>query len=358
MTNVAIVRYKRNGKRFEIACYKNKVVNWRNKVETDIDEVLQIDRIFKDVVKGVYASKKDLVKAFGTDMDTETIIREILMKGKEQISDKERDVQLKSLYLDIATIVSQKCVNPDTKRPYPVKMIERTMKQHHFNPHPNSSAKKQALECIRFLRDKIPIERAKMRVRVGVASDAAKDAETSLRDCLEKLGAVQIDEPTSSSSSSKAKDQSRAHLYFSFDPSLYREVHKMTKRVGKATLHVLNNQEITATIREENAVSASSRDVKNTNRTTSTMVSDVVRDVTLSQSKAKVVVPSAGSKRVRGCRTCGGQFPDLASFKAHYKTEWHRYNQKAKQSSNDLVCVSEEAFNALSRDDIDRAFAM
>ena len=32
LTNVAIVRFRKYGKRFEIACYKNKVVSWRNKV--------------------------------------------------------------------------------------------------------------------------------------------------------------------------------------------------------------------------------------------------------------------------------------------------------------------------------------
>ena len=32
LTNVAIVRMKKAGKRFEIACYKNKVISWRNKV--------------------------------------------------------------------------------------------------------------------------------------------------------------------------------------------------------------------------------------------------------------------------------------------------------------------------------------
>lgn len=30
LTNVAVVRYKKKGKRFEVACYKNKVLNWRN----------------------------------------------------------------------------------------------------------------------------------------------------------------------------------------------------------------------------------------------------------------------------------------------------------------------------------------
>jgi len=29
MTNVAIVRLRHKGKRYELACYKNKVIDWR-----------------------------------------------------------------------------------------------------------------------------------------------------------------------------------------------------------------------------------------------------------------------------------------------------------------------------------------
>ena len=32
LTNVSIVRLKKGGKRFEVACYKNKVLEWRNNV--------------------------------------------------------------------------------------------------------------------------------------------------------------------------------------------------------------------------------------------------------------------------------------------------------------------------------------
>jgi len=32
LTNVAVVRMKKGGKRFEIACYKNKVLSWRSGV--------------------------------------------------------------------------------------------------------------------------------------------------------------------------------------------------------------------------------------------------------------------------------------------------------------------------------------
>ena len=60
MTNVAIIRLKKGGKKFEIACYKNKAINWRNKQESNLSEVLQIDQIFTNVSKGEVAKHKDL----------------------------------------------------------------------------------------------------------------------------------------------------------------------------------------------------------------------------------------------------------------------------------------------------------
>jgi ribosome maturation protein SDO1 len=70
LTNVAVVRYKKGGQRFEIACYKNKVISWRNKVDTNLDDVLQSYSIFMNVSKGQVAKKEDLVKAFGTEDET------------------------------------------------------------------------------------------------------------------------------------------------------------------------------------------------------------------------------------------------------------------------------------------------
>merc|ERR1711972_1230735 len=97
LTNVAVVRLKRNGKRFEIACYKNKVLSWRDKSETDIDEVLQIHEIFLNVSKGLTAKTQDLQKAFGEviknvdDREQKTeICKFILEKGQLQVSETEK----------------------------------------------------------------------------------------------------------------------------------------------------------------------------------------------------------------------------------------------------------------------------
>ena len=70
LTNVAVVRLKKAGHRFEIACYKNKVVSWRNKVDTDLDDVLQSYSVFINVSKGQMAKKEDLIEVFGTDDQT------------------------------------------------------------------------------------------------------------------------------------------------------------------------------------------------------------------------------------------------------------------------------------------------
>lgn len=40
LTNVAIIKHKVKGATFEIACYKNKVIDWRNGLENKISEVL------------------------------------------------------------------------------------------------------------------------------------------------------------------------------------------------------------------------------------------------------------------------------------------------------------------------------
>ena len=76
LTNVSLVRMKKGKKRFEIACYQNKVQDWRLKVEKDIDEVLQIPQVFINVSKGQVANNDDLQKCF-VNTNQDEIIAEI-----------------------------------------------------------------------------------------------------------------------------------------------------------------------------------------------------------------------------------------------------------------------------------------
>jgi ribosome maturation protein SDO1 len=137
--------------------------------EKDLGEVLQTETVFTNVSKGQVAKKEDLIKAFGQD-NTVEICKIILEKGELQVSEKERNANLESTFKEIATMVSDKCVNPETNRPYPVTIIEKAMKDAHYSIKPNKNVKSQALDVIKILKEHIPIEKAQMRVKISVTN--------------------------------------------------------------------------------------------------------------------------------------------------------------------------------------------
>ena len=63
-----------------------------------------------------------------------------------QVSEKERKLQYDTLFKDVVSILVDKCVNPETNRPYTNTMLERALRDAHFAVDPKHSAKQQALE--------------------------------------------------------------------------------------------------------------------------------------------------------------------------------------------------------------------
>jgi ribosome maturation protein SDO1 len=62
------------------------------------------------------------------------------------VSDKERRAELDVLVKDIVSVLVDKTINPTTSRPYTHTMLERALRDLHFNPDTRKSAKQQALE--------------------------------------------------------------------------------------------------------------------------------------------------------------------------------------------------------------------
>lgn len=234
LTNVAYVRLTKKGKRFEIACYRNKVMSWRNKTETDLDEVLQSEQVFTNVSKGNLASAKSLLEAFETS-DTRAVCREILDKGEMQVTEKERAALQENIFKDIARIISDKTVNPETDRPYTSSMIQNAMKQIQYSVHMSKSSKSQALEVIRKLREVMPIARAHMLVRVTCSEGEMNDflRETTGPSAVGGAG----DAPSMSSSSSSNSthlisryidEVQQVHsVVLQIDPEQYRRVQEV-----------------------------------------------------------------------------------------------------------------------------------
>lgn len=88
------------------------------------------------------------------------------------------------MFRDIATIVADKCVNPDTKRPYTVGVIERALKDAHFSVKAHKSTKQQALDAIRLLKAAMAIERAKMKLRITLPQREARKVREKIVQLL------------------------------------------------------------------------------------------------------------------------------------------------------------------------------
>ncbi|PKX94964.1 guanine nucleotide exchange factor SDO1 [Aspergillus novofumigatus IBT 16806] len=200
-TNVSIVRLKKGKKRFELACYKNKLLEYRSGAEKDLDNVLQVPTIFLSVSKAQTAPSAELTKAFGPNVSTDEIRQEILRKGEVQVGERERKEMLERVEKEVLDIVSGRLIDPNTKRVYTPGMISKALDQlssasgqqqmqQEGNGNgngagdengpaqprkplwsgvtPNKSAKSQALEAMKALIawQPIPVMRARMRLRV------------------------------------------------------------------------------------------------------------------------------------------------------------------------------------------------
>ncbi|KAL7463157.1 hypothetical protein ACHAXS_003540 [Conticribra weissflogii] len=232
LTNVAVVRLSRGGNRFEVACYRNKIVNYRQGTETDLSEVLQTTRVFTNVSKGQFAKSSLLEKCFGMH-DEEEVCRLILEKGDVQVSDLERNAQLESTIREVASMVSEKCVHPVSQRPYTMAQIRDAMKMAGFMVHPTRNTKQQFLDCVRLLQktEVLSIERAKMQLAlVFISSGDGNDENYVMRRnaAIEMLLEAGVNEndiqaPTTANSN---------RIVFLSDPSLYRQVDAIAREVS------------------------------------------------------------------------------------------------------------------------------
>jgi ribosome maturation protein SDO1 len=441
LTNVAVVRMNKGGKRFEIACYKNKVVDYRAGLEQDLSEVLQTERIFTNVSKGEFAKAKDMLKVFGTK-DEDEISKLILSKGQLQVSDKERTQQNEKTSAQIAEWISKNCVHPESDRPYTISQIRHAMQQANISIHPTKPLKRQYLDCVKLLQKVVPIQRAKMELLLLIPSEDKIDIERTLKD-----NDVSFPEVKSVNEDNEDGDKKKDVFEYKIlvDPSLYRILNDAMEKMIGARIEIVNqvvtkqgdvnlelevgnhknnklvqqNEENTATDSNHAAkllsqvhISSQDKDNRNDNNdrndnnnnnnnnnnsdnedeemsvanrrkaqkkkkkknqkanrriedsdtndartgdtsTTSTSnqlgsfeQSSVVSQNTNNTSGSTISNNnnnnSDPSSTRKSCNTCGGSFDTPAEFRTHFKSDWHKFNQKLKMSGS--APIGEEEF--------------
>lgn len=345
LTNISIVRVKANGKRFEIACYKNKVLNWREGIEKDLNEVIQIDTIFVNVEQGIEAKKQDLQKAFDTT-DRKEICRKILKTGMLQVSDKEREVHVESLMRDIVQLVVERVVHPQTGRQLTALTVENALKTIGFSvKSEDNSAKKQSLKAISELCAKLPdsFSRAKMRLSIVFPTDLTDDIKSD----ISKASGANIEDH------SVGVDGAPSAITFVCDPSCYREFDKLATETHKGkgvSLQLVTSAVLAPVTAPTSATAPDSQPPAGSEAVAGSSVSadrrpDVEQRV---EARAAPRADEAPSKKGMRCSACAAEFQDASEYRNHCRSKWHNYNLKRKVKG--LSPVDEEEFFEIGLD--------
>jgi ribosome maturation protein SDO1 len=293
--------------------------------------------VYKDVEKGEYAKSKDLEKAFGTS-DQEVICLEILAKGELQLSEKERNAGQDALMKEICTIIADKCINPQSKRPVTVGIVEKALAELHFNVSISKPAKKQALEAIKLLEGKYPIERAPMRLKLSVPIASKSDVTGKISKIADKIES----QDTSSTVHS---------MIFQIHPEKFRECDSIAleyKSDGGALeiLALTVQEEGDATI--ESQVSAPSL----AHQAPADAAADgrgLPRPVPAARSAAGA--GAGGGEGLRSATAPGVVFATREDLMRHMKSDWHRHNLRLKSEGKPLLSQAEfDEFQLLAPD--------
>ncbi|CAD8175751.1 unnamed protein product [Paramecium octaurelia] len=362
MTNIAIIKYRtNNNQKFEIACYKNKAINWRNGVEKDLNEVLQVYEVFTNATKGDVASGKELQQCFQTD-DKDQIIKIILGKGDLQVGDKEREAQLEHYYRDIVKFIQEKCIHAISGSQLTQQSIEQAISKVQFVVKTDKSVKLQALQCIKKLKESFFIKRAPMKVSISFIDEQME----LVHMMLEELGLQDIDQ------------QNNKFIFF-IDPKLFRTLsNKINENKFKSTLEVIepaikqqidgidNIAQVKLQMRlqklqisdseesddeqyqkyKQKGLKKQKHQKKQQIQQQQQMKKQVEEDEQnqlkqIQQQSQKDNAISDMSKQFK-CTQCLISFDTNQEFRQHYKTDWHLHNTKLKQSGK--ICLSYEEF--------------
>lgn len=328
LTNIAIVRLRSHGKRFEIACYKNKVLNWRDGTETDLAEVIQTDTIFTNVTKGDVAKEKDLKTVFG-NIGNEEICKRILKTGELQVSDMEREAHLEALFRDIVQIVVDRCVHPETGRQLTPLTVESALRTIGISVQPEQPAKKQALKAIEKLCCEMSdsFERAKMRLRFTCPPSVFE----TIKEEVSGASGARIETETTGEPSS---------LTFVCDPSCYRQLDRLaTVTHAKESVSL---QIIAATVHAESTELLGSKNAVISSFGNQPEIQTAKKDT------PKTEPTTEPKKNGPACSTCATHFESTAEYRSHCRSDVHNLNLKRKVKG--LPPVTDEEFAEISLD--------
>lgn len=173
--NSVIARFEKGGEHYEILVDPKKAEEFKAGGKISMEDVLEIDSIFKDSGKGEKAKEDSLKKSFATT-DILEIAAKILKEGEIQLTTEQRKAMVDQRRQRIIQAISRDAIDPTNGRPHPPERIKNALDQVHFSIDLHKRFEDQLEDAIKLLRPIIPIKFEKLRIAARIPAEFAPKA--------------------------------------------------------------------------------------------------------------------------------------------------------------------------------------
>jgi len=169
-----VARYDSSGERFEVLVDPDLAKDLVEGADVNLEDVLVVDAIFKDVRKGDRASSDSLKKVFETE-EFLVIAARVIKEGEIHLTTEQRREMLEAKRKQIVTYITRNAINPRTMTPHPPQRIENAMSEAKVHIDPFKSVEAQVGDVITGISPLLPIKIESLTVAIKLpAEDAAR----------------------------------------------------------------------------------------------------------------------------------------------------------------------------------------
>lgn len=180
MAEMSVVKYAREGERFEILVKPDPALDFKLGKKSDISQVLVSDEIYSDSGRGTRASAEKLQKAFKTD-DAAEIAEHILRHGDLGLTTDQRRKMVEEKRKRIVGEIARTYVDPRSHLPHPPTRIEQAMKDARTTIDPQKPIPEQVTRIVDELRRVIPLKSETLSLEVTVPAQYAAQSYSALK---------------------------------------------------------------------------------------------------------------------------------------------------------------------------------
>ncbi|MFC1690599.1 ribosome assembly factor SBDS [Nanoarchaeota archaeon] len=167
-----LAKLKKGGLNFEIAIDADKAMEYKAKGDVDVADIIDSDKVFHDMQKGLLASEEKMQELFGSTNSAE-VSKIIIDEGEIQLTAEYRAKLREEKRNRVADIIAKNAIDPTTKIPHPRQRIENALAESKVKIDEFKSAEDQIQDIVKKLQPILPIrfetKNVSMRIPATVA---------------------------------------------------------------------------------------------------------------------------------------------------------------------------------------------